>query len=314
MARPQPGRYSLESGLTQPRVGPVFTVPDGFLAQFDAESLTERADWLATLPALAQGYARRWSLTPDGQPRYGACGVVWPVRRADGTPAMLKISWPHDEALDEGVALRVWAGHGAVRLLEHDTEDYALLLERLDATRTLDTEPIDEAVETAAGLLRRLAVPAPPLYRSVAKDAERWVEELPAEAEQLGDPIPARALAAAVEYCRELGPRAGTVLVNEDLHYLNVLRGEREPWLVIDPKPVTGDLEWGVIPLLWNRYAGPRDVAARLDTIVRAAGLDRELAIGWTVARAVDNWLWSLAHGGVPDIETISEIATAFTG
>ena len=38
-----------------------------------------------------------------------------------------------------------------------------------------------------------------------------------------------------------------------DLHYENVLAGEREPWLVIDPKPMSGDPHYEPAPMLWNR-------------------------------------------------------------
>jgi hypothetical protein len=51
---------------------------------------------------------------------------------------------------------------------------------------------------------------------------------------------------------RQHGPPAGKFLVNYDIHYDNVLAGTREPWLVVDPKPITGDLEYGmaqVVPI-----------------------------------------------------------------
>lgn len=281
----------------------MFTVPDGFIAQFGARSLAERADWLAMLPAMARGYAHRWSLAPDGDALFGYVGVVWPVRRADGTPAMLKLSWPDDESRDEALALATWAGDGAVRLLEHDSDDHALLLERLDPHRSLNEEPIDDAVVIAAGLLRRMAVPAPVLHRSTSREAERWAEQLPGRSKAVGHPVPARTMAAAVEYCRDLGPKSGALLVNEDLHYLNVLRGDREPWLMIDPKPIVGDPEFGVIPMLWNRYdetLGAQGIRARFDTIVTAAELDGELAAAWTLVRAVVNWVWALGDDGIP--------------
>jgi streptomycin 6-kinase len=81
--------------------------------------------------------------------------------------------------------------------------------------------------------------------------------------------------------------------VNEDLHYENVLAGTREPWLVIDPKPVAGDLEFGVIPLLWNRME-ESTLDDRLAALVAVAGLDAELARAWTLVRAVVNFLWAV--------------------
>jgi streptomycin 6-kinase len=293
-----------------------FAVPDGYSAQLDADDQAERADWLAALPALAQRYAEKWSLRPDGEPLHGWVGVVWPVVRADGTPAMLKLSWPHDEAHDEAVALAAWAGHGAVQLLDHDVEDQALLLERLDSRRSLNEEPIDTAVEVICGVLRRLTVPAPPLRRSMRAQAEHWATALPARAAELGDPIPAAMLAEVVDLCGTLGPAAGELLVNEDLHYFNVLRGRREPWLLIDPKPILGDPEFAVIPMLWNRYeetGGAQAIPARFARIVRDGELDVERARAWTLVRAVANWLDVLPGDGFPFASMLAEIAAAMT-
>lgn len=286
-------------------------MPAGYLAQFDHAELAERADWLATLPATAQRHADRWDLRPDGPPRYGYVGVVWPVRRADGTPAVLKLSWPHPEATDEAVALATWAGDGTVDLLAHD--DYVLLLERLDPTHSLSEEPIDVAVDVAATTLRRLTVPAPPLRRSVTAQAAEWLDRLPRRARELGDPVPARLLARALDHCRTLGPTAGQLLVNEDLHYFNVLRGRREPWLLIDPKPIAGDPEFAVIPMLWNRYpTDRRTLLARFATIVDVAGLDADRARAWTLVRAVANWLDVLpADSGFPVASALAGIAAA---
>jgi streptomycin 6-kinase len=134
---------------------------------------------------------------------HGYVGLIVPVRTADAASAVLKLSWPHDEALDEAVALGAWNGRGAVRLLDHDAESYVLLLERLDPARSLNTEPIEEAVTIAGGLLRRLAVAGPPLHRSLSEVAERWQQELPADAARLGNTVPTRVVDEAVARCRD---------------------------------------------------------------------------------------------------------------
>lgn len=88
-------------------------------------------------------------------------------------------------------------------------------------------------------------------------------------------------------------------MVNEDLHYLNVLAADREPWLVIDPKVVLGDPEYGVIPLLRNRFReldDPAAVLGRLDAIVDVAGLNRELTLAWTFLRAADAGKMFVTH------------------
>ena len=94
-------------------------------------------------------------------------------------------------------------------------------------------------------------------------------------------------------------PASTGTMIHGDLHYENVLAGDREPWLVIDPKPVSGDPHYEVAPMLWNRYdelAGDlRDgLRRRFHTLVDAAGLDEHRARDWVVVRMVHNALWAL--------------------
>ena len=86
-------------------------------------------------------------------------------------------------------------------------------------------------------------------------------------------------------------------IVHGDLHYENVLAADREPWLVIDPKPMSGDPHYEPAPMLWNRfdeYAGDvRDgVRRRFHTLVDAAGLDEARARDWVVVRMILNANW----------------------
>ncbi|WP_103353213.1 aminoglycoside phosphotransferase family protein [Amycolatopsis sp. CA-128772] len=274
------------------------------------------AGWVASLPKLAAAYARKWELTFEGEAMHGYVGVVQPARRADGTPVVLKLFWRDRESAGESLALSTWAGRGAVLLLESAPEDSVLLLERLDAGRTLDDLPLREAIPLISSLARRLAVPAPPLLRRrLRADAFFLVEELPRRWRDLGEPFDRRLVDDAVAICRELGPSAGGLLVNEDLHFQNVLAGTREPWLVIDPKPLAGDLEWGVIPLLWNRFT-ESTLDDRFAMVVAAQELDAEKARAWTLVRAVLNWIWMVEEhlesgedSDDPAFLTVAEIA-----
>jgi streptomycin 6-kinase len=135
-----------------------------------------------------------------------------------------------------------------------------------------------------------------------------WALELAAELPVLwlatGRPFPERYLDVAVEVATAFAPGAGGLLVNRDMHYQNVLAGEREPWLVIDPKVMRGDAEFGLAPLLWRRLEeadGPAGLRRRFDTLVDEAGLDAGLARGWTLLRAVDYQLWGLNLGLTED-------------
>ncbi|MGM1060149.1 aminoglycoside phosphotransferase family protein [Saccharothrix sp. Mg75] len=279
----------------------MITVPAGF-----GTYLGEGSDaWLASLPGLATRFCARWGLTPDGPLLHGLVAVVLPVRRADGRPAALKLTWLDEETRQEPLALLTWDGDGVVRLLDHDDEHGALLLERLDHTRSLLDVPAEEAVAVAGGLLRRLRADGAGFRR-------HRVDDLVAENEELGRPLPDALVREAHEVGLELARTAGTTLVNEDLHYANVLRGDREPWLLIDPKPLSGDREFGVIPLLWNRFdelSGERGLRDRLAALCDIGELDAGRARAWTFYRAVDNRLWALRDGHrdvLPALEAIT--------
>lgn len=283
----------------------MITVPDDFAVTLGEEALA----WRATLPALAAEFCARWGLTPDGGLLNGFVAVVLPVRRADGHPAVLKLTWLDTETRQEPSALRAWGGDGVVDLLDNDDEHGALLLERLDHTRSLLDAPIGEALAVTGGLLRRLRVPAGPEFR------RHEVDDLVAENAGLGGPLPEHLARQARDLGRDLAASAGDTLVNEDLHYANVLRGDREPWLMIDPKPLSGDREFGVIPLLWNRFGeldGERGLRARFAALCDIGELDVERARAWTFHRAVDNLLWASGAGDRGMAAALEVIARAF--
>ena len=228
----------------------------------------------------------------------GECAYVAPA--AD---VVLKVAFPHEESEHEALALRVWNGRGAVRLIAEDAERDAMLLERcIPGTQLLGCEE-DAALDVVASLIPRLGVEPPPQLRLLSDLAARWVEELPASWECHGRPIDRRLLDAATDAFRELGPSQGPlVLANEDLHAGNILAAQREPWLVIDPKPVAAEREFTPVAMLRDRMSGvlarPRPlerVRRRLDRLSSELGLDRERVRGWAVAHTV---AWGFHHGG----------------
>lgn len=253
---------------------------------------------------LADGLVEEWGLARDGSPYAGGTALVLPVRTTAGRPAVLKIGLPHEEGEHEALALQHWHGDGAVQLLRADPHRWALLLERLhpeDLTGLWDLE----ACEVAAGLYGRLHVPAPPRLRPLTAYVERWTHDLAALPRNA--PLPRRLVEQAVAIGRDLAtdPDSTGRMIHGDLHYQNVLAADREPWLAIDPKPMSGDPHYEVAPLLWNRVdelAGDlRDgLRRRFHTVVDAAGLDERRARDWVVFRVVCNALWGIGRA-VPD-------------
>ena len=272
-------------------------LPPGVLA------FAERGpDWTAfvdRLPGLLRGLVAEWGLVVDGPPTHGFCALVVPVR-ADGVEAVLKIAFPDEESEHEALVLQHWGGRGAARLLRADPHRRAMLLERLH-TRDLNDLWDVEACEIVGGLYGRLHVPAPPQLRMVASYVERWrsaLAGLPRDA-----PIPRRLVEQARSLAGDLtadSTDAGRI-VHGDLHGENVLAADREPWLVIDPKGMSGDPHYEPAPMLWNRWdelvAGGHvrhAVRRRFHTVIDAAGLDEDRARDWVVVRMVLNAHWSV--------------------
>ena len=260
-------------------------IPEAFIDCVMAEN---GAAWLASLPAQLGHFCRIWKLTPDGPPRHGYLGLAFPVLRA-GVPLVLKLTRVDQETFHEAAALRAWDGRGAVHLL--DASAGVLLLERLDASRTLAGLEIEQAISVAARLLRRLTVPTDGPFLDLSNYAIQLHRLAEARWERFR-PFPLEWLA--------LPEVRSDLLVNQDLHYENVLASLREPWLVIDPKPLRGDPEFAVAPLLWNRYQEGTTLA-RFEQIVSEASLDRDLAMNWTVFRVLEYWLWALDRGLTED-------------
>jgi len=294
----------------------VSVVPEPFAQMIEVREGEPGEAWVAQLPGRVGALMRGWDLRLAGPTRFGYVGVVVPVVGADGARLALKVSYPDEESRSEAPALQAWAGDGAVRLHTLDETGFAMLLEWLDPDRSLFDVPTVEAVGTIGGLLRRLhRTPAPPAVTRLREVSERWSHELPEEWRRLGITHDRRLLDAALATVRELGPSSGDRLLHGDLHYGNVLAGTREPWLVIDPKGLAGDPAYDVVPCVWNRFdelvAGGdvhRAIRRRIDALCEAAGIDREAAYRWTVARAVDDLLWTAASrddGGFGDANVL---------
>ncbi|MBE1609067.1 aminoglycoside phosphotransferase family protein [Actinopolymorpha pittospori] len=263
------------------------------------ESQGERArEWLNRLPEIVTGLLERWSCEIAGPTMSGWAGVVVPVRRLDGSGAMVKISPPYDVPQFEATTLATWAGRGAVLLWERDEENAAMLLEQLRPESLTTVPDADEAMTIIGRLARRLAVPAPPELPRMEPVFEQWAIELPAMSAAAGHPLPARVVDAAIATCAELGPGQPDTVQHGDLNQSNVLRGTREDWLAIDPLGYVGDIAFECLTHLRDRWTELRDLSdpeqalrRRIDIFADAAEIDVARALRWTQARAVQSSL-----------------------
>lgn len=262
--------------------------------------------WLDEVPRLVRVSAAAWDLRVGKPYAASSVSLALPATRADGSPAVLKIQFPDRESEYEADALACWAGEGAIRLLEHDRELHALLLEQCDPGTPLSREAPERALDVLIGLLPRLWVPAAASFRPLAEEAAWWADGILERWERAGRPFERRLVDAALDMLVVLRDSQGEqVLLHQDLHGDNILRAAREPWLVIDPKPLAGERELSAAPIVrsYELGHGRQAVLRRLDRLAAELGLDRERARCWTIAQTV---AWSCGSDSVAQhLETV---------
>lgn len=294
-------------------------VPASFL-ELDHEPA--RAGWLADLSRLAAEQAARWQVRPHGSPMHGWTSVLWPVLDPADHHLIMKLGAPEPSVRAEGAALVAWRARAEqypasrrtamIQPVQHDPDNGALLLPRLDPVRTLEDWPdLDQAVEIIAEVLAGIGgTPAPegiPRMLDQVIEMRDGIVATGTAAGHLDRTRVERALDTLAQLAGELSrPDAEPVLLHNDCHFLNVLHtlpGEPAAWVGIDPWPAAGLREWEVTPLLRNWWAeaaatGNPDAALRrrVDQVAEIAGMNAEVVRACAQAVAIQNLGWLLLH------------------
>jgi streptomycin 6-kinase len=199
-----------------------------------------------------------------------------------GDVAVLKVVPADDDESDqEADALSLWEGDGAVRLLRHNRERRALLIERAVPGTDIATLGEDEATAVAVEVGPRLWRSAGGPFRWIGDHVPGWLDGAEKSAAS-----PPELIELARELYRSLQPGRST-LIHGDFHHHNILdAGGR--FVAIDPKPMLGEPEYDVPSFLWN----PMQTRMELEVTERrlaafgAVGLDEARMRAWSVVRA----------------------------
>jgi streptomycin 6-kinase len=269
-----------------------------------------RTEWLARLPREIEGIVSRWSLTigkiyePGGVTAWAA-----PVTSPEFGDVVLKVGSRHMEGEDEAAGLRAWNGDGAVRVFLDERispTTTALLLERCLPGTTLSESPEEDQDVVIAGLLQRLwRIRADPgAFRPLQEMCGYWADSFERKmTEGRGDGIDPGIARDGAALFRSLPSTASDErLLCTDLHAENVLASQREPWLVIDPKPFVGDPTYDALQHHLNckdrLVSDPVALATRMAGLL---GLDLERLLLWLfaycVVQSVDfGWMLGVAE------------------
>ncbi|MFE3797220.1 aminoglycoside phosphotransferase family protein [Nocardia tengchongensis] len=308
------------------------SLPPG-VAENIAGSFGERGSrWLAALPGVVGKLCGAWGLEVVGE-SFGGGTHSWvaPVRRADGSVAVLKVPVVDEENAGEPTGLYCYGGDGAVRLYEFDPGSGAMLLEWArpgtellyqPGFPSLEGRPENIAkVERACELYRRLrrepvVVPAGfPELPTAAGMVSEWAGMFGKPEAAVAEVIPARLLERAAERGAELAlPDGPLLVVNRDTHLGNIVAAEREPWLLIDPKAYLGEAAFDAGFLVMIQVqTDPTSAHARavVERTAAALGVSADRAHAWAFMRSMEEIVWAVEDEEPEDLRLHLAVAAA---
>ncbi|MBE7163017.1 MAG: phosphotransferase, partial [Williamsia herbipolensis] len=198
-----------------------------------------------------------------------------------------------------------------------DQDDpFVLLLERCTpGERLVDRDDLDpeHRLRIAGGLLPELwhaGVPTSSPFERLVDVCDEWADLVEERMRVHRPPLDAGVVRRGVALLRELPRTAGTtVVLHGDYNPGNVLTATREPWLVIDPKPMAGDPAYDLCPLLMqvDDPFALREVDGvlrdRTALLAEVSGESVPRILAWCVARHTEWALWSVSRSEPADAE-----------
>jgi streptomycin 6-kinase len=281
------------------------------LARARASGLGEAGrEWHADLPLVLAELATRWSLTLGPSLPGGSASYLVEARTAQGEPAVVRIAMP-DPGFREQVDVLVRArGRGYVRLLGHDPDHRATLLERLGPSLAVSRLDVGDQLDALAGTL---SLAWRPPDRPASDRAGSLAAAIRVRHAALGGAVSTAVVEQASAYASALTVTdpADLVLVHGDPHPGNLLRvrlprpGAETGWVFVDPAPFVADrahdLGVAVRDFSATLLAEPASAAARLWSWCRRvagpSGVDPRRVWAWGLLERVSTGLYVTSFG-----------------
>ena len=149
------------------------------------------ASWLEALPSLLGRLEAEWSIKAGRLFPNATEAFVSEAVTADGQPVVLKIPIPGlVKAECERRLLQTASGRGYVRVLRHDTNSGAMLLERLGPQLAMLGLPIEDQIRVICRTLQQAWMPIPPgvRYPTGAEKASKTRHTFQRSGRGSGDP------------------------------------------------------------------------------------------------------------------------------
>ena len=298
------------------------TVPDidpGVRQRLTLRFGSEVRAWFDELPGLLIALAEKWQFELGSQIPRGSVAAVFHCRMADGRRAILKVSPDRRRLAFEAAAVGAWHTVHTPTVIAQDELLGALLIEAIEPGTPLSVTSIYPAAESVAELLGSLHGSGVPdssyptvekrvayLFDSSAKLYEGHTELLALVPRTLFE----RGRQLATRLAQQDSP---IVLLHGDLTPSNILDGGVKRGLVaIDPAPCLGDAAFDAVDLILWQADDLETIAARIERLARATGVDAGRLLGWCVAFAGMDALDRASQGNGPriGIDALVELAS----
>jgi streptomycin 6-kinase len=272
------------------------------------------AAWLHGLPGLVRELEERWDLIVLEPLEGGTEAFVATVRRHDGSDAVLKVGLPVEAFGVEVDTLLRADGTGYVRVLAHDRDRTAVLLERLG--RSLDQTGLSPSQQLAT-LCRLLphawTVPRPADGGVPVDKAAELSSFIESTWGQLGEPASVSVRDRALRYAQRRGRALDAdrcVVVHGDAAASNALEvpaprdGAETGFVFVDPDGFVGDPAYDVGVALRDWCAElsasehPRSTAMEWSRLLAdGSGRDPDEVWEWAFVERVSTGLYCVALG-----------------
>lgn len=262
--------------------------------------------WLQKIPKIIEELKIKWDLE-IGEEFDLSWNYIISTKNRNGQSAVLKIYFPQDhEYFNQLKTLQIFNGDGAIKVLENDDKNFAILLEKCLPGNTLSSlNNEEEETKIFCDTVKKLwkKPPANNNFSNVGNDLKDfdWYFQ---NKEKCGDLLKDDFVKKAQEKFKYLSEtQRDLYLLHSDLHHENILKSERD-WLAIDPKGVIGEREYEITAFMRNPIKRAKEnlltkdiLLKRLDIICRNLDLDRQRIIDWCFAQTLLSVIWGFKLG-----------------
>lgn len=263
--------------------------------------------WIKNIPKITEYLAQKWQLTKIVPVDNMSWNYVAKVYSNTHGFVCIKISINETLIDDEIKALKYFDGHGMIKLIDHDTEFHALLLQQAIPGKSLKELYLSnqgDAIIIYNNVVRNLLSALKP-YFTTYKHVRDWL--------QVFDRIPENALPKHLIHKAKLLSNQMLTQANDefvlhgDLHMDNVI-SDHKGWIAIDPKGIIGPKEFEVACfdfITQDELSSSYDIRALFDARIlklsQLLEIDHSTLKNWVFIRLILGACWMIEDNGQAD-------------